>query len=76
MKAYKIEILAIDFDELGKELTIEEIENANFPNDCVSLKILNTKEYDIGEWNEDDSHPLNKKTTNVEEYLKTCPEIK
>lgn len=62
MKAYKIELLVIDFDELGKDSIIREIENANYPNDCLSPRVKGIVEKDIGEW--DDSHPLNK--------LKTC----
>jgi hypothetical protein len=39
MKAYKIELLIIDFDELGKDSIIQEIENANYPNDCLSPRV-------------------------------------
>lgn len=61
MKAYKVELLIIDFDELGKDGIIREIENANYPNDCLSPRVKCIVEKDIGEW--DDSHPLNKLNT-------------
>ena len=66
MKAYKIEILVIDFDELGSESIVSEIENANYPNDCLSPKVKSIVEKDIGEWSDD--HPLNKLTTCDSEY--------
>lgn len=61
MKAYKIELLVIDFDELGKDSIIQEIENANYPNDCLSPMVKSVVEKDIGEWHDD--HPLNKLST-------------
>jgi hypothetical protein len=66
MKAYKIELLVIDFDELGKESLREEILNARYPNDCVTINIKNIDERDIGDWSDD--HPLNKRSTADEEY--------
>lgn len=66
MKAYKIEILVIDFDELGESQIKTELENVNFPNDCVSLNIKSITEKDIGEWT--DEHPLNKRATCDAEY--------
>ena len=65
MKAYKIEILVIDNENIGSDDIKETIENTSFPNDCISLKIKNIIEKDIGEWYED--HPLNKKATCDEE---------
>ena len=61
MKVYKIELLVIDFDELGKDSIIREIENANYPNDCLSPRVKLVIEKDIGEWHDD--HPLNKLAT-------------
>lgn len=66
MKAYKIELLVIDFDELGKDSIIQEIENANYPNDCLSPTVKSVVEKDIGEWN--DGHPLNKLATSDDAY--------
>lgn len=41
MKAYKVEILIIDFDGVGEEGIKHELGNANFANDLIAylLKI-------------------------------------
>ena len=66
MKAYKVEILIIDFDGLGVEGIKDEIENVNYPNDCLNPAVKGIKEVDIGEW--DDYHPLNNPDTCQAEY--------
>jgi len=66
MKAYKLEILVVDFDEVGASIP-EMIENANYPNHCISPHVMSVKEADIGKW--DDEHPLNKRDT-MKEYYK------
>jgi hypothetical protein len=66
MKAYKVEILIIDFDGLGENGIKIELENANFANDCIHPNVKNIKSVDIGEWT--DSHPLNITTTANDEY--------
>ena len=58
MKAYKVELLIIDFDDCGADEIEGIIENANYPNDFISPNILSIKEAEIGEWYDD--HPLNK----------------
>ena len=57
MRAYKITMLVIDFDNLGSEGLIETLESVNYPNDCVIPRVMAMDARDIGEW--DDSHPLN-----------------
>jgi hypothetical protein len=58
MKAYKIELIIVDHDEIGdREEIIGPIENANYPNDCINPHVLSFREADIGEWYDD--HPLN-----------------
>lgn len=65
MKAYKVELLVIDFDEVGEEIkTI--IEDQKYPNYCISPSVMNMQSVDIGEW--DDSHPLNKKDKKKDFY--------
>jgi hypothetical protein len=66
MKAYKIEILVIDFDNLGETGIKQELDNARFPNDCISLDVKSITVKDIGEWT--DEHPLNKLATCDAEY--------
>jgi hypothetical protein len=68
MKAYKIEILVIDFDEVGELNTVEFIKDARYPNHCISPIVMSTKAADIGDWHDD--HPLNKKDTMELEYRK------
>ena len=57
MKAYKIEILVIDMDEIGEDEIKSVIENARYPNRCISPEVKNIQSVDIGEWH--DEHPLN-----------------
>lgn len=66
MKAYKIELLVIDFDEIGIHEIVSELENANYANDCISPEFKSSKVADIGEWYND--HPLNKIETSDAEY--------
>lgn len=66
MKAYKVTILVIDHDKLGLEGIKTEIENARYPNDCVSPQVKSIEEKEIGEWS--DEHPLNLRATCDEEF--------
>ena len=68
MKAYKLEILVIDFDKLGGEGIQQEIENIEYPNHCIIASVMNIIERDIGEWT--DNHPLNCRNTKSSEYQK------
>lgn len=56
MKAYKLEILAVDFDGLGEEGIKDAIENARYPNRCIYPTVMNADSREI-EWSDD--HPLN-----------------
>lgn len=66
MKAYKMEILVIDFDEIGGEEIKSVIRNAHYPNHCIEPDVKEIEGYDIGEWTDD--HPLNKRDTCDEYY--------
>jgi hypothetical protein len=66
MKAYKIELLIVDFDEVGGEGIKNVIKNQKYPNWCISPDVMEIEEADIGEWTDD--HPLNKLITREEEY--------
>ncbi len=68
MKAYKITLLIIDHDGVGAEGIGEVIESAHYPNHCISPKVKDIEERDIGEWTDD--HPLNKNNTSKGEYDK------
>lgn len=63
MKAYKIELIVVDFEDYGAEACAQELLSCKYI--CPSL--LSLVEADIGEW--DDDHPLNLNKTTVEEKL-------
>lgn len=71
MKAYKIELLVIDFDGLGQQGVVETIESRRWPNDCISPSVEACQEADIGVWTDD--HPLNRKDTAPAEYARIFP---
>ncbi len=66
MKAYKVELLIIDFDEVGNDIP-DIIENQKYPNYCISPRVINMQSADIGEWSDD--HLLNKASTTNEQIL-------
>jgi len=61
MKAHRITILIVDHDGVGEEDARMLIENARYPNHCLSPHVLSFETAEIGEW--DDDHPLNCKGT-------------
>lgn len=73
MKAYKIELLIVDTDEVGDEIPFH-IENVRYPNDCINPQVISIQEADIGEWSDD--HPLNKLDTMKSEFNKLFNENK
>lgn len=64
MKAYKIELLVIDFENTGEQEIIELLENTKY----IFPEVKDVKCVDIGEWS--DGHPLNKHETADTEYRK------
>jgi len=71
MKAHLMTVLIIDFDELGADEAKNELEAANYPNDCLSPYVLEIETKDIGSWA--DHHPLNFYTTDKLKYFKELP---
>lgn len=65
MKAYKITLLVIDFENVGAHIPAM-IENQKYPNYCIAPKVKSVESVDIGEWS--DEHPLNKRETANKEY--------
>lgn len=57
MKVYKVELMIIDFDEVGQDEIKMVIENQKYPNRCISPDVMRIDERDIGKW--DDENPLN-----------------
>ena len=66
MKAYRLELLIVDFDGIGEDAIKVEVENARYPNDCVTPQVKSVECRDIGQWHDD--HPINKRDTADAEY--------
>ncbi len=66
MKVYKLEVMIIDFDGIGPDEMQITIEGTNYPNDCISPRVMNFDIKDIGEW--EDSNPLNNVITMKDEF--------
>lgn len=66
MKAYRVELLIIDFDGLGPTEIEATLEHQKYPNYCISPSVKAIEEKDIGEWT--DAHPLNHSETANDEY--------
>ena len=62
MKAYKIEILVIDHENIGEENIIDTLNNVRY----INAHVKSVKSADIGDW--DDDHPLNNRKTADKEY--------
>jgi len=60
MQVHKIVLMVIDFDDIGQQGAIEALENAMYPNRCISPTVLSADSRDCGEWS--DQHPLNKRS--------------
>ena len=72
MKAYKVEVLIIDHDDIGREAIHKVLENTRYPNRCISPQVMNIEEREIGEWT--DNHPLNFINNIKEEYIQLFSE--
>jgi hypothetical protein len=62
MKAYKLEVLVIDFENIGDAEIVNLLEDLDY----IYPSVKDVKCVDIGDWHDD--HPLNKKNTYDEEY--------
>ncbi len=65
MKVHKVELYIVDFDEVGARGVIETIENAKYPNRCISPQVKHVRTKEI-EWS--DEHPLNNLKTADKAY--------
>ena len=66
MKAYKVELLIIDHDQLGASAIKQVIEQTRYTNHCINPAVVCVQWADIGEWS--DSHPLNRRDTWIDEF--------
>lgn len=71
MKAYEITLRIIDHDGIGLQDIRDVLENARYPNHCISPKVSGHREADIGEWSDD--HPLNMNSTADAEWSRLFP---
>ena len=60
MKIFKIEVMVIDFDDVGADGTKTILENTRYPNRCINPMVKKIEERTI-EWSDD--HPLNRTST-------------
>lgn len=65
MKIHKITVLVVDFDNLGATDVKIEIENTNYPNDCIHPTVVEIDTREV-EWF--DGHPLDKASTRLSEF--------
>ena len=68
MRAYVLQVLVIDHDELGPAEIKAVMENNRYPNHCMDPQVLASVEHDIGEWS--DAHPLNQVGTDAARWLR------
>jgi len=67
MKAYKVEVLVLDFENYGKEqidLMLGDVRG-------LSCSVRGIEEADIGAWS--DEHPLNHRSTSDQEFKRLFP---
>lgn len=56
MRAYILTLVVIDHDDVEATDTISSIlENARYPNRCISPKVVAQQGFDVGTWT--DEHP-------------------
>lgn len=65
MEVHKIEIMVIDFDNVGADGIKSVIENAHYPNRCISPTIKSIETRAVY-WSDD--HPLNFRSTCDQAY--------
>jgi hypothetical protein len=70
MKVHMIIVLVVDHDDLGPTGVKLEIENANYPNDCIRPTVMEVVTREV-EWSDD--HPLNKFSTLRGEFQRLFP---
>lgn len=73
LKAHVVTLAIIDMDDIGAEEIKAVIENAYYPNRCISPDVVNVETADIGEW--DDDHPLNSNVTSETEWRRLFPSL-
>ena len=70
MKVYKVEMMVVDFDNIGEEEIKFVLENNHYPNHCIDPDVMNIEGVEV-EWS--DQHPLNIYETQEAEYNRLFP---
>ena len=68
MQVMKLVVTVIDFDGIGADGVKDAIENARYPNRCISPEVRSVEVRDIGEWSDD--NPLNHPDKSEAEYIR------
>lgn len=68
MQVMKLVVTVIDFDGIGADGVKQTIENARYPNRCISPEVRSVEVRDIGEWSDD--NPLNHRDKSEAEYIR------
>ena len=63
MKVFKVELMIVDYDNIGHDEIRDVLENVKYPNHCISPTVTNIDWRDIGDWHDD--HPLNKRNADA-----------
>ena len=71
MKVTKVELMIVDFDNVGEDEIKDVLESARYPNRCISPEVMKMTTVDIGEWS--DEHPLNSVDDQQVEYERLFP---
>ena len=71
MNVFKIELMVLDFDNIGAEGIKDELENTKYANRCISPTVKGVESRAIS-WS--DEHPLNHRDTADEEYRRLFSE--
>lgn len=66
MKVYKIELMIVDFDDVGPEEIKHILETTRYPNRCINPTVMHIYGRELGTWSDD--NPLNNRDTAAEEY--------
>lgn len=67
MKAYKLELIVVDYDDFGEDEIVSTIEDSCENWGGIVVMVTKVASAEIGEWSDD--HPLNHKHT-AAEYIK------
>lgn len=64
-KIYRVTLLIVDHDGIGEGNLKDILENARYPNRCISPDVMKIETREV-DWN--DEHPLNYQHTQAEEF--------